>query len=453
MDLFDAQWRNFRGGLPLLMAFASIQSILANLGRRHSRAAHSLVQLATGLTYVFVLHGYRLVYILGLALGNFFVSTRFAGKVQIRAVWIFNLCALVLASGTGEYWEIPGLSGFAGMTNWAHHFNMVMLKLISFGIDLGRAREAKEEVTGESYKARMESSHAFSEYYSMQNYLSYVFYCPLFLAGPIVTFNAWYCYMVKPSGPFPVREILVYALRWTGVMLLMELFTHFMYCNAIVAGSRDFLQISPKLSLAFALSLYVLFFMWMKFLLIWRFFRLWSLLNQIDCPENMNRCVFHNYSIAQFWKSWHSSFNLWLLRYVYIPLGGSANNRLFNVFVVFTFVALWHDLTWRVFHWAWIVSAIFAPELAGTYMWRKSKFFIRLRNESPVRARLVKMIAVMANMLLLMASNMVGYVFGVDGLASLLSNEIEAKSVLVCLVTLASGANLLLILDQFIYDK
>lgn len=33
------------------------------------------------------------------------------------------------------------------------------------------------------------------------------------------------------------------------------------------------------------------------------------------------------------------------IRYVYIPLGGSQK-KLLNVWVVFTFVAVWHDLEW-----------------------------------------------------------------------------------------------------------
>lgn len=32
-------------------------------------------------------------------------------------------------------------------------------------------------------------------------------------------------------------------------------------------------------------------------------------------------------------------------RYMYIPLGGSQR-KLLNVWVIFTFVAIWHDLEW-----------------------------------------------------------------------------------------------------------
>ena len=63
-----------------------------------------------------------------------------------------------------------------------------------------------------------------------------------------------------------------------------------------------------------------------------------------------------------FWRSWHASYNLWLVRYLYVPLGGSRHRAL-AVWPVFTFVAAWHDLEWRLLAWAWLSCLLFAPEL------------------------------------------------------------------------------------------
>ena len=54
--------------------------------------------------------------------------------------------------------------------------------------------------------------------------------------------------------------------------------------------------------------------MWLKFLLIWRFFRLWAMLDGVFVPENMSRCMSNNYSVSQFWRGWHSSYNQWVVR-------------------------------------------------------------------------------------------------------------------------------------------
>ncbi|KAL6223577.1 hypothetical protein ACLB2K_006962 [Fragaria x ananassa] len=82
----------------------------------------------------------------------------------------------------------------------------------------------------------------------------------------------------------------------------------------------------------------------------------------IEVPENMPKCVNNCYNLESFWKNWHASYNKWLVRYLYIPLGGSQR-KLLNVWVVFTFVAIWHDLEWKLLSWAWLTCLFFIPEI------------------------------------------------------------------------------------------
>lgn len=49
-------------------------------------------------------------------------------------------------------------------------------------------------------------------------------------------------------------------------------------------------------------------------------------------------------------------------RYIYIPLGGSKAPVVSTV-VVFTFVALWHDLSFTLLTWGWLVSLVVLPEI------------------------------------------------------------------------------------------
>jgi D-alanyl-lipoteichoic acid acyltransferase DltB (MBOAT superfamily) len=56
------------------------------------------------------------------------------------------------------------------------------------------------------------------------------------------------------------------------------------------------------------------------------------------------------------------------VRYVYVPLGGSrvgSLRKIFNVFVVFTFVALWHDRTMKLLTWGWVLVLFIAVEMGG----------------------------------------------------------------------------------------
>ena len=80
-----------------------------------------------------------------------------------------------------------------------------------------------------------------------------------------------------------------------------------------------------------------------------------------------------------FWRNWHASYNRWLVRYLYVPLGGSRW-RAANVWLVFTFVALWHDLEWRLLGWAWASALLFAPELVRQF----TKYSINMIHATPM---------------------------------------------------------------------
>jgi D-alanyl-lipoteichoic acid acyltransferase DltB (MBOAT superfamily) len=79
------------------------------------------------------------------------------------------------------------------------------------------------------------------------------------------------------------------------------------------------------------------------------------------------RCVNNNYDIEGFWRNWHSSFNRWLVRYMYIPLGGSRFKAA-NIWAIFSFVAIWHDVDLRLLVWAWVSCLFAGPEILAKWI-------------------------------------------------------------------------------------
>lgn len=59
-------------------------------------------------------------------------------------------------------------------------------------------------------------------------------------------------------------------------------------------------------------------------------------------------------------------------RYIYIPLGGTRNVLASSV-LIFTFVALWHDLSFKLLAWGWLVSLFLVPELIARTVLPRSK--------------------------------------------------------------------------------
>jgi len=186
----------------------------------------------------------------------------------------------------------------------------------------------------------------------------------------------------------------------------MEIILHFMYVVAI-KDAKAWAGNSPaEISM---IGFWNLMIVWLKLLIPWRFFRLWALMDGIDPPENMVRCMANNYSTLGFWRSWHRSYNLWIIRYIYIPLGGTRRVVL-NTILVFTFVALWHDLTFHLLAWGWLVSLFILPELLATHLIPASRF------GKNIWYRHVAAVGAVMNIVLMMAANLVGFVIGTDGI-------------------------------------
>jgi len=209
----------------------------------------------------------------------------------------------------------------------------------------------------------------------------------------------------------PTRTTLLYLLRFLLCFVTMELILHYMYVVAIKDTNAWWGGTPAQISLVGFWNLQVV---WLKLLVPWRFFRLWALVDGIDAPENMVRCMANNYSLLGFWRSWHRSYNIWNIRYLYIPLGGSSRPILATM-VVFTFVALWHDLSFNLLAWGWLISVFFIPELVARHFIPASKYGAR------PWFRHVAAAGAVINIVMMMIANLVGFVIGMDGMKYLTS--------------------------------
>ncbi|GFP94769.1 putative membrane-bound o-acyltransferase c24h6.01c [Phtheirospermum japonicum] len=371
-DASDSQWRNFRGNLPILTTVLVIFTLVANV----LRTSFSLK--AKGMSIVWILISLRHI------CHRYCINKFFPRKVVLR----------MISFGHDYHWTEQD-SRFDRKKHVQHCDHCSSGKTCYLLLQVTSSQITERRVT--------------SDKFSFPIYLCYLVYAPLYIAGPIISFNAFSSQLDSPQNIYSTREVAVYGLRWVFSLSLMELMTHLFYYNAF-AISGVWKQLSPID--IFIIGYGVLNFMWLKFLLIWRYFRFWSLINGIVAPENMPRCVNNCHNLESFWKNWHASFNKWLVRYVYIPLGGSQK-KLLNVWVVFTFVAVWHDLEWKLLSWAWLTCIFFIPEMLV-----KSA-----ANAFPVDGsfkefvfRELRAVAGAITITCLMVANLVGFVIGPSGI-------------------------------------
>ncbi|EMD33382.1 hypothetical protein CERSUDRAFT_108172 [Gelatoporia subvermispora B] len=432
VDNSDLQYRSFRNNIPtlaiLVAAYIGLKAACLRVAksiRIATNAARFYFLLIFTLCMVLGLHGASILKILVLLTLNYAIAkTCKDSRFGPFLTWVFNI-AVLFANETCDGYRFanlhPSLAALDSIDGiyprWHVSFNITTLRLISFNMDYYWAcrRTGSINVEGVLTEKQRTTPHPLAEY-TYKHYIAYALYPPLYIAGPIITFNDFIWQLRRPLS-ISWRSIIGYAGRFLACLLTMEFILHFMYVVAIKDTKAWSGDSAAELSM---IGFWNLIVVWLKLLIPWRFFRLWALADGIDPPENMVRCMANNYAALGFWRSWHRSFNLWIVRYIYIPLGGT-HNALFTTVLIFTFVALWHDLSFRLLAWGWLVSLFILPEIAANYLLPPSKF------GGHWWYRHVCAIGAAFSILMMMAANLVGFVIGTDGVAYMLQQLVRTS--------------------------
>ncbi|XP_071754684.2 protein-cysteine N-palmitoyltransferase HHAT-like [Centroberyx gerrardi] len=194
---------------------------------------------------------------------------------------------------------------------------------------------------------------------------SYSFYHPLFYNGPIITYKDYIQQMRRPAEESDTdKAVYSYLLLRAGRIflwwLIAEYMIHVMYMHSIQTN-ETYLEILPPWALG-GLALALVQFFYVKYLVL---FGLPSMLATLDelVPPKLPRCVSIMYSFTGMWRHFDEGLYRWLIRYIYVPLGGSHHGLLYKVLstgLAFGFVCLWHGghdylQYWALMNWAGVL--------------------------------------------------------------------------------------------------
>jgi D-alanyl-lipoteichoic acid acyltransferase DltB (MBOAT superfamily) len=337
VDVSDHQWKEFRASMPLLSAVMAVFVVCSRTVQAVAPQLRVSFYLLFTLIFLAVLHGACLLYVVSFVAAGYVIAKATASyRYCLLLVWAWH-CALFLLVRVyeGLPFEMFGaklapLDHYRGMLRWHIHYNLVMLRMLSFACDYrwqlqqqpGRLALPPDTPAQPDQDLRTRSElWQDPKSYNFAAYLAYSLYPPLYIAGPISTFNAFASQLQAPASNLTATAVFRYFLRASGCWLCMEIITHQLWFMAIVRH-----RLWEQLAAAEGHSLtpldmclvpwWIMIIFWLKFLVIWRFFRFWALADGMDVPENMTRCICNNYDIAGFWKNWHASYNQWLVRSV-----------------------------------------------------------------------------------------------------------------------------------------
>ncbi|KAK2878751.1 hypothetical protein Q8A67_019542 [Cirrhinus molitorella] len=231
------------------------------------------------------------------------------------------------------------------------------LRCISFSLELcWRPLQAG----GPNYCTPLEDKGLKTLIFKFYKLTAYCFYHPLFYNGPIVTYRDFSEQIEKPVCKVSVVDVLSGILRVFVWWCLAEFMIHFMYMHAI-QSNETYLEMLPPWALG-GLALALVQFFYVKYLVL---FGAVSLLVRLDGlePPNLPRCVSIMYSFTGMWRQFDVGLYKWLIRYIYVPLGGSRHGvfrKLVSTALAFGFVCFWHGCHdylqyWALLNWIGVV--------------------------------------------------------------------------------------------------
>jgi protein-cysteine N-palmitoyltransferase HHAT len=329
MDFADDQWREYRSNLPILCAVMlmhaalsrAVRAVTADTSSATVGSLRTALNLTVSLIFIFVMHGLHALFPLALACGSYFLGKALAGTpLCVPATWVYALSllwvkeytyrGLVFGSVFGSVGDALDGRHLRGMHPWHLTLNLLVLRLISFNLDLhcavktargeapspvalhkhtatattaadkkhdddavivtaaGSATAAAVDVLSE--RGRVRTPHTLDSY-TLRSCLAYCFYTPLYLAGPILSYNSFVSHMRSPAVPSR-GYMLQYTARLLLAVVLLESVLRVAPTFAL-ARSGLYRQLTPGGLAVFGYS--VLNAMWLKFLVSQCMHSLW----------------------------------------------------------------------------------------------------------------------------------------------------------------------------------
>lgn len=194
---------------------------------------------------------------------------------------------------------------------------------------------------------------------------SYTFYHPFFYNGPIITYKDYVQQIKRPAedtgkGGAAFKFLILRTGRIILWWCIAEYMIHTMYMHSI-QSNETYLEILPPWALG-GLALALVQFFYIKYLVL---FGLPSMLATMDqlAPPNLPRCVSIIHTFTGMWRHFDEGLYRWLIRYIYVPLGGSRHGPLCKVLssgLAFGFICLWHGghdylQYWALMNWAGVL--------------------------------------------------------------------------------------------------
>lgn len=189
----------------------------------------------------------------------------------------------------------------------------------------------------------------FCEEVSLLEYLFYLTFFPLILAGPI-TRASNLIPRLKRNMPITSRML------WLGLFLIMLGLVKKNIISDYIAQFNNWVFDAPDKFSGFE-NLAALLGYPVQIFLDFSGYSDMSIgvaaILGFYLPDNFN-FPYRSMNLTEFWRRWHISLSFWFRDYVYIPLGGNRKGKIrmyINNFLTMLVAGLWHGASWMFVIW------------------------------------------------------------------------------------------------------
>lgn len=186
------------------------------------------------------------------------------------------------------------------------------------------------------------------ELITFKNYLSFVLFFPVLIAGPIMRTNDFFPNLtrVNPEKEQIYRAIYLMVAGLIKKILIADPIA--MIIAPVYNNPNEYSALTIAMAgIFYALQVYA------DFSGLTDMARSVALFLGFEIPENFYGPFFST-SARELWRRWHATLSFWLRDYIYFPLGGNRKGEIrtyINLIITFTLGGLWHGANYTFVVW------------------------------------------------------------------------------------------------------
>jgi hypothetical protein len=279
--------------------------------KKYSENYIRIFNAIAGLLFCFYLVKLNIIYLLIASCCFYFTKylTKFGEKPFVLICWIelflvkYIIRSIYMSIEINKVFNIEKKDSMDDLT-WEILFIYALLKMVSFNLEY-KSIYFNQTIAESIFNINQAKSHCMQCYdgnfcakclentvveekekidnsFNLIYFINYIFYPPLLFGGPLINYNSFIFQQniqkeSQHNDLFKMNKIL-YTIELLFLFGVMEIYNHFLFPIFLFKNKEDLIEPNSDITLFYYcfICLNILTFLWLKYAIIWKSFRLWA---------------------------------------------------------------------------------------------------------------------------------------------------------------------------------